>query len=174
MLGHLLHNDVIKWKIFNVTGPLCGEFTGEFPSQRPVTRCFDVFSDLGLDKRLSNKPRRRWFETPSPSLWRHFNEWDYTRFQLQTDFERVIYIVTGLESWTTKATWFRIIYLSQCGTRKVINNETCDLQHDVTSITLWVHCFFDVVVGVYRVISTETNVWILFEIRRSSSQHIYL
>ena len=32
--------------IFRVTGPLCGEVTGEFPSQRPVTRSFDVFFDL--------------------------------------------------------------------------------------------------------------------------------
>ena len=31
--------------IFRVNGPLCGEFTGpgEFPTQRPVTRSFDVF-----------------------------------------------------------------------------------------------------------------------------------
>ena len=31
--------------IFRVTGPLCGEFTGpgDFPTQRPVTRSFDVF-----------------------------------------------------------------------------------------------------------------------------------
>ena len=28
--------------------------TGEFPSQRPVTRSFDVLFDLRLDKRLSN------------------------------------------------------------------------------------------------------------------------
>ena len=27
--------------------------TGEFPSQRPVTRSFDVFFDLHLSKRLS-------------------------------------------------------------------------------------------------------------------------
>ena len=27
--------------------------TGEFSSQRPVTRSFDVFFDLGLNKRLS-------------------------------------------------------------------------------------------------------------------------
>ena len=34
--------------IFRVTGPLCGEFTGtgEFPTQRPVARSFDVFFDL--------------------------------------------------------------------------------------------------------------------------------
>ena len=38
--------------IFRVTGPLCG--TGEFPAQRPVTRSFDVYFDLRLNKRLSN------------------------------------------------------------------------------------------------------------------------
>ena len=27
---------------------------GEFPTQRPVTRSFDVFFDLRLNKRLSN------------------------------------------------------------------------------------------------------------------------
>ena len=38
--------------IFRVTGPLCGEVTGpgEFPTQRPVTRSFDVFSDIRLNK----------------------------------------------------------------------------------------------------------------------------
>ena len=45
--------------------------TGEFPAQRPVTRRFDVFFDLSLNKRLSKQPRRWWFETPSCSLWRH-------------------------------------------------------------------------------------------------------
>ena len=62
--------------IFRVTGPLCGEFTGpgEFPTQRPVTRSFDVFFDLRLNKRLSKQPWGWWFETPSWSLWRQFNE----------------------------------------------------------------------------------------------------
>ena len=61
--------------IFRVTGPLSGEFpdTGEFPAQRPVTRSFDVFFDLRLNKRLSKHPRRRWFETLSRSLWRYCN-----------------------------------------------------------------------------------------------------
>ena len=46
--------------IFRVTGPLCGEFTGpgEFPAQRPVTRSFDVFFDLRLNKGLSKQPLR--------------------------------------------------------------------------------------------------------------------
>ena len=46
---------------------------GEFPSQRPVTRSFGAFFDLRLNKRLSKQSKRRWFETPSRSLWRHCN-----------------------------------------------------------------------------------------------------
>ena len=43
--------------IFRVTGPLCGKspVTGELPSQKPVTRSFDVFSHLGLNKPLSKQ-----------------------------------------------------------------------------------------------------------------------
>ena len=62
--------------IFRVTGPLCGEFTGpgEFPTQRPVTRSFDVFFDLRLNKRLSKQPWGWWFEMPSWSLWRQCDD----------------------------------------------------------------------------------------------------
>ena len=38
--------------------------TGEFISQRPVTRSFDVFFDLCLNNGLSEQSRRRWFEMP--------------------------------------------------------------------------------------------------------------
>ena len=47
--------------------------TGEFPIQRPVTRSFDVFFDLRLNKRLSNQSWGWWFETPSHPVWRHCN-----------------------------------------------------------------------------------------------------
>ena len=62
--------------IFRVTGLLSGEFSGpgEFPVQRPVTRSFDVFFDLRLNKRLSKQPWGWWFETPSLSLWRQYND----------------------------------------------------------------------------------------------------
>ena len=48
--------------------------TGKFSSQRPVTRSFDVFVDLRLDKRLSKQWWGWWFETPSRPLWHHCNE----------------------------------------------------------------------------------------------------
>ena len=47
---------------------------GEFPAQRPVTRSFDVFFDLCLNKRLSKQSWGWWFETLSHPLWRHRNE----------------------------------------------------------------------------------------------------
>ena len=61
--------------IFRVTGPLCGEFTGPrwIPSERPVTRSFDVLFDLRLNKRLNKQSWGWWFETPLRPLWRHCN-----------------------------------------------------------------------------------------------------
>ena len=47
--------------IANTTNPIlldpysCGPVTGEFPSQRPVTRSFDVFFDLRQNKGLSKQ-----------------------------------------------------------------------------------------------------------------------
>ena len=60
--------------IFRVTGPLCGEVTGEFPAQRPVTWIFDIFFYLRLSKRSSRQSWGWWSETPSRPLWRNCNE----------------------------------------------------------------------------------------------------
>ena len=58
-------DDVIKWKHFTVPG--------EFLTQRPVPRSFDVFFYLRLNKRLSKQSWGWWFETLSHPLWRHRN-----------------------------------------------------------------------------------------------------
>ena len=55
---------------------------GEFPTQRPVTRSFDVYFDLRPNKRLSKQSWGWWFGTPSYPLWRHHNEIDSTGQQL--------------------------------------------------------------------------------------------
>ena len=68
------HDDVIKWKHFPRYWPFVrGIHPGEVPSQRPVTRRFDVFLDQRMYKRWSEQPWGWWFETPSWSLWRHCN-----------------------------------------------------------------------------------------------------
>ena len=44
-----------------------------FPPQRPVTRSFDIFFDLRLNKRLGKHSWGWWFETLSCPLWRQCN-----------------------------------------------------------------------------------------------------
>ena len=102
--------------IFRVTGPLCGEFTGpgEFPTQMPVTRSFDVFFDLCLNKRLGKQPWSWWFETPSWSLWRHCNVsgrdprcistlfyQSYRHIGFLRDLEPHHSIFNGVQEWTS-------------------------------------------------------------------------
>ena len=86
--------------IFRVTGPLCGEFTGpgEFPTQRPVTRSFDVFFDVRLIKRLSKHSRGWWFETLSHPLWRHRNVKSPTklRFDFYVDMDKKDWSIISL------------------------------------------------------------------------------
>ena len=43
-------------------------------AQRPVTRSFDIFFDLRLNKRLSKQSWGWWFEKPASSSWRHGND----------------------------------------------------------------------------------------------------
>ena len=63
--------------------------TGEFATQRPVARSFDVFFDLRLNERWSKS--WGWWLKPSRLLWRHSNElhpyliWQYL-FNLQPHF----------------------------------------------------------------------------------------
>ena len=61
--------------VFRVTGHLCREFTGPRwnPRTKAVTRSFDVFFDLHLNKWLSKQSWGWWFETLSCPLWRHCN-----------------------------------------------------------------------------------------------------
>ena len=65
-----------QMETFSALLDLCAGYspvTGEFPAQRPVTRIFDVFFDLFLNKRLSKQSWGWWSETLSRSLWLHCN-----------------------------------------------------------------------------------------------------
>ena len=56
--------------------------TVEFPAQRPVTRSFDFYFDLRLNKRLSKQSWGCWFETLPRPLWRHCNDFNSLRPRL--------------------------------------------------------------------------------------------
>ena len=47
--------------------------TGGLPAQWPVTRSFDIFFDLRMNKRLGKQSWGWWFEIQSRSFWRHCN-----------------------------------------------------------------------------------------------------
>ena len=86
-----VHICVFSWwrhqmETFSALLTLCvgnSPVTGEFPAQRPVTRSFDVFFDLRLNKRLSKQSWCWWFETPSRSLWRHYNGLKWNKRSVQ-------------------------------------------------------------------------------------------
>ena len=64
---------------FSALLAICAENSpvpGDFPAQRPVTRGFDVFFDLCLNKRLGKQSWGWWFETLSHPSWRHRNDHD--------------------------------------------------------------------------------------------------
>ena len=78
------HDDVIKWKHFPRSWPSVTPVTGGFPSQKPVTRSFEVSFDLRLNKRLSKQSRSQWFETPSRPLWRNSNGCESPKWRQQS------------------------------------------------------------------------------------------
>ena len=65
-----------QMETFSALLAICAENSpvpGEFPTQRPMTRNFDVYFDLRPNKRLSKQSWGWWFETPLRPFWRHRN-----------------------------------------------------------------------------------------------------
>ena len=85
---------------FRVTGLCPGNspVTDEFPSQRPVTRNFDLFFDLHLNKRLNKQSLGWWFET----LCAHYDVaviewWDHGKPSLVT--------MSVVTAWGHRSAW---------------------------------------------------------------------
>ena len=68
---------------------------GEFHAQRPVTRSFNVFFDLRLNKRLSKQSWGWGLETLSRPLWRHCNG-DCTLTQNSNNHHALPTVITSL------------------------------------------------------------------------------
>ena len=124
--------------IFRVTGSLGGEFvvTGEFPSQKPVTRSFDVFFDLHLNKRLRKQSRRRWFEGvvrfPFDGL-AHNAGFHFTTSQI--DFSKIVYSFTIVNWETFWAKWFTIL-------RSISTGEDDISRKPIRELSQWeISCF---------------------------------
>ena len=105
------HDDV-KWKHCAGNSPV----PGEFPTQRPVTRSFDVFFDLRLNKRLSKQWWSWWFETLSLPLWCHRNApllylYHYARV-MRMHFHWVLFYVADL--WEPSRSGPRHMWATNC------------------------------------------------------------
>ena len=66
-----IHDDVIKWP------ELRGLSVVNSPHKGQERGALNIFFYLRMNKRLSKQSRRRWLETPSHSLWRHYDDFQF-------------------------------------------------------------------------------------------------
>ena len=97
--------------ISRVAGLFWGVSTGHW-SQRPMTRSFDVFLERRPNKRLSKQSIRRWFETPSRSLWCYC----YCHFDSSSLISRWLTM-----KWNRWEKWIKIYGLFSCPSE--LNND---------------------------------------------------
>ena len=84
---------------------------GEFHTQRPVTRSFDVFFDLRLNKRFSKQSWGWWLETLSRPLWCHCNVYNpspprmclsldlVSEYRIQHGANGPLYVTSSYSTW---------------------------------------------------------------------------
>ena len=120
---------------FSALLALCGgnsPVPGEFPAQRPVTRSFDIFFDLRLNKRLSKQSWGWWFETPSWSLWRQCNV-SVQYYVLQNNFQFLLNSVY----WLTVPLNSKTPYLHVLSILQYIMTNGTVKQRSVSTMTSW-------------------------------------
>ena len=118
----IIHDDVIKWKHFPCYCAICAgnsPVPGEFPTQRPVRRSFDVFFDLRLNKRLSKQSWGRWFETLSRPLWRHRNDKYILQVRIRHGY-RGFYVKHPRQISETQGTCFTEGFFQNCDLANII------------------------------------------------------
>ena len=105
---------------------------GEFPTQRPVTRGFDVFFDLRLNKRLSKQSWGWWFESLSHPLWRHLNVWTYNEiwYTLREGMYRICDYYTIGDTWQNNPFDNDEFFIHQaCYSGKIVPQKRSQIDH---------------------------------------------
>ena len=138
-------DDIMKWwrhqtETFSALQALCAgnsRVSGEFPSQRPVTRSFDIFFELRPNKRLSKQSWGWWFESPLHSLWRQWNDMkDYFTLSAIRAWKclRLNWIpVKEVQQWET-STIYMFIEWANGSTNSGIASDLRRLNAHVTSV----------------------------------------
>ena len=127
---------------------------GEFPTQRPVTRSFDVYFDLCPNKWMSKQSWGWWFETLSCSLWRHRNG---TLTQVFSNYWTGTVAITWLSQyqWSNHAKYVLMNYVKQLKAMKTTQTKQstkklcifdgkyctnmCAISVTILSMWLWDH-----------------------------------
>ena len=167
--------------IFRVTGPLCGEFTGpgEIPTQRPVTRSFDVFFDLRLYKRLSKQSWGWWFETLSHPLWRHRNVWPDTQedVMIWRHFPHYWPFVRGIhrspKDFPTKANDAELSCLLLCASKQTVDQRVKLSVSWDAMVSMWRLCNNKESIMVNRQVRVACHAIFTMPVRYRISFHIF-
>ena len=119
--------------------------TGEFPSQKPVTRIFDVFFDLCLSRGMSKQSRRRWFQTSLRSLWRHWNAMLHepkTKPLLQPMMTEIYMAIIITDPADFLKHWYSVcslcIILHSIFPQSMVQNVCLDSMNQMDIIDIWI------------------------------------
>ena len=107
--------------------------SGDFPAQRPVTRSFDVFFDLRLNKRLRKQSQGWWFETLSCPLWRHRN----AKYKILIHGNAIENVVCKMVAILSRDRWVKNTCVVP-GVRSISNLSVSE-RYDITISSLWGH-----------------------------------
>ena len=126
---------------FSALLAICAEnspVSGELPSQRPVTRSFDVFFDLRLNKRLSKLSWGWWFETLPCPLWRHNNPclgwWLAARSAQSHNLNQCWLLFNPTEISQLKFEWkYKICISTKWAGKCLLNVTRSEITHNSTS-----------------------------------------
>ena len=116
---------------------------GKFPTQRPVTRSFDVFFDLRLNKRLSKQSWGWCFQTLSRPLWRHHDQhrlhtlWPGDAMWCQTLWSLLVQVLTWhlISEKLNSVVSADLFPINSCGT--VFNEILLDIQRVDWKKIIW-------------------------------------
>ena len=126
---------------------------GEFPTQKPGTRSFDVFFDLRMNKRLSKQSWGWWFEMLLRPLWRQCNEKSNRYLNLNYQNNRFE------SSWDHTIRCLRDIKTGPCCVCFQCMRKTCRRSMSPWAIT---NCAPPAVPGEPRIMTLPANIPILY------------
>ena len=160
--------------------------TGEFPTQRPVTRSLDVSFDLHLNKRLSKQSWGWRFETSSRPLWRHCNRasqsqglsnWLSLQRLVTQSFDVLFHLRLNKRlSRPTRRRWFetpsRLIWRHRNGFFQQRNVSPTQFNYLEYSCGSYLAAIWDLANGVLRTITHSAQSKVVYFLECNSEMHV--